>query len=114
MARWRCCAEGLSYQVLTPSKIKIFRHQGEPQGEDFPYEAFPQEFERRRLRLVPLPYDLSKLLALVQEIDTYWLSDADSKSLYAGLTATFACGGRKWRWKETVLVFPRPTHVGLV
>ena len=33
---WRCCAEKLSYQVSKDS-IKVFKNEGKPQGDDFPY-----------------------------------------------------------------------------
>jgi hypothetical protein len=73
---WKCCAEKLSYQV-TNGSIKIFKNDGKPQGDDFPYVGFPDKFSKRPVKLVPIPYETAKLLAVAQEIDEYWLSEQD-------------------------------------
>jgi len=77
---WRCCAEKLSYQVHGAS-VKVFENEGKPQGDDFPYFGFPKEFQRRSVKLVPIPYETAKLLAVAQEIDEYWLMEQDKKEI---------------------------------
>jgi hypothetical protein len=69
---WRCCAEKLSYQVSNNS-INVFKNEGKPLGDDFPYVGFPVKFEKRPVKLMPIPYELAKLLAVAQEVDSYWL-----------------------------------------
>ncbi len=81
---WRCCAEQLSYQIRGKS-IKVFKNDGEPQGDDFPYEDFPEQFEVRPLELIPIPYETSRLLAVAQEVGKYWLHDNDLKEIQKGL-----------------------------
>jgi len=82
---WKCCAERLSYRIIGPKRIKVFGNEGKPQGEDFPYEGFPDQFLRRPARLVPIPYELAKLLAVAQEVGPEWLSGDDSAAIAAGL-----------------------------
>ena len=77
---WKCCAEKLSYQVHG-APVKVFRNEGKPQGDDFPYAGFPKEFQRRSVKLVPIPYEMAKLLAVAQEIDEYWLAEHDKKAI---------------------------------
>lgn len=81
---WKCCAEKLSYQVNNGS-IKIFKNSGKPQGDDFPYAGFPTKFSKRSVKLVPIPYETAKLLAVAQEIDEYWLKEQDKKAIQDGL-----------------------------
>lgn len=81
---WKCCAEKLSYQVRDNS-IKVFKNEGKPQGDDFPYAEFPNEFARRPVKLVPIPYKTAKLLVVAQEIDEYWLTEQDTKAIQNGL-----------------------------
>ena len=81
---WKCCAEKLSYQVRHDS-IKIFKNDGKPQGDDFPYPEFPEKFERRAVKLKPIPYETAKLLAVSQEIGEYWLAEQDKKTIQNGL-----------------------------
>jgi hypothetical protein len=81
---WRCCAEKLSYQVRDNS-IKIFKNEGKPQGDDFPYAGFPDKFPQRPITLKPIPYEIEKLLAVAQEIDRYWLTDEDRVAIQTGL-----------------------------
>jgi hypothetical protein len=81
---WKCCAEKLSYQVHGDS-IQVFRNEGKPQGDDFPYAEFPEEFERRPVKLMPIPYETAKLLAVAQEIDEYWLTEQDKMGIQNGL-----------------------------
>jgi hypothetical protein len=81
---WKCCAEKLSYQVRSGS-IKVFKNEGKPQGDDFPYTGFPEKFPNRSLTLKPIPYEIAKLLAVAQEIDSYWLTDEDRAAIQAGL-----------------------------
>ena len=81
---WRCCAEKLSYQVIGDA-VRIFGNQGKPQGNDFPYEKFPANFERRPIRLIPIPYETAMLLAVVQEIGDSWVSKEDLKTIQAEL-----------------------------
>jgi hypothetical protein len=81
---WRCCAEKLSYQDRGGS-IKVFTNEGKPQGDDFPYAEFPVKFPRRSLKLVPIPYEIAKLLAVAQEIDVDWLSNQDKETIQIGL-----------------------------
>ena len=82
---WRCCAEQLSYRVVKPDKIRVLRNNGKPQGDDFPYEGFPDRFPRTPVRTVPILYETAKLLALSQEVGWDWLSTHDQKSLKNGL-----------------------------
>jgi hypothetical protein len=77
---WRCCAEKLSYKINGRS-ITIFKNDGKKEGDDFPYADFPDKFPKRPVKLVPVPYETAKLLAVAQEIDEYWLSEDDRKSL---------------------------------
>jgi hypothetical protein len=81
---WKCCAEDLSYQVRGGS-ITIFKNKGKPQGDDFPYAAFPKSFARRAVTLKPVPYETAKLLAVAQEIDAYWIKEQDKKAIQDGL-----------------------------
>jgi len=81
---WKCCAEKLSYQVGNGS-IKIFKNEGKPQGNDFPYVGFPDKFPERPAKLVPIPYETAKLLAVAQEVDEYWLHELDKKEIQDGL-----------------------------
>jgi hypothetical protein len=81
---WKCCAEKLSYRIRNNS-IKIFKNEGKPQGDDFPYVNFPEKFERRSISLIPIPYEAAKLLAVAQEIDVYWLADSDKKIIQSEL-----------------------------
>jgi hypothetical protein len=82
---WRCCAESLSYQIRKNS-LKVFKNDGKPQGDDFPYEGFPVKFKKQPLEILPVPYDTAKLLAVAQEIDAYWLEDEDLTAIQKGLT----------------------------
>jgi hypothetical protein len=77
---WRCCAEKLSYQVQNTS-IKIFKNEGKFQGDDFPYADFPPRFAKHNIQLIPIPYETAKLLAVGQEIDSYWLIEADKLAI---------------------------------
>jgi hypothetical protein len=81
---WKCCAEKLSYQISNGS-LKVFKNEGKPQGEDFPYADFPKSFEKRPVKLVPIPYETAKLLAVAQEIDSYWLAEQDLAAIQKGL-----------------------------
>lgn len=82
---WRCCADGLSYRLLKRDAIEVFRSEGSPQGNDFPYEGFPEQFPRTTIRKVPIPYEIARLLAIAQEIDASWLSEGDRQLLAEGL-----------------------------
>jgi hypothetical protein len=75
---WRC-ADDISYRFTKRGKIKVFDREGCPQGDDFPYRGFPHQFSRKPVSLVPIPYEVAKLLAISQEIDEDedWLSDDD-------------------------------------
>jgi hypothetical protein len=81
---WKCCADNLSYQVRSNS-IKVFKNDGKPQGDDFPYAEFSEKFERRTIKLIPIPYEMAKLLAVAQEIGEYWLAEHDKKAIQDGL-----------------------------
>jgi len=81
---WKCCAEEFSYQVRGGS-IKVFQNKGKPQGCDFPYERFPDRFQRRWVTLKPIPYETAKLLAVAQEIDTHWLTQEDRLAIQTSL-----------------------------
>jgi len=81
---WRCFAEKLSYQI-SENSIKVFKNDGKPQGDDFPYLGFPVTFEKRPLKLVPVPYETAKLLAVAQEIDERWLTEQDKLAIQNGL-----------------------------
>jgi len=81
---WRCCAEKLSYQVRSDS-VHVFKNEGKPQGDDFPYEGFPEKFPERPVALKPIPYPTAKLLAVAQEIDEYWLTAEDRSAIQTGL-----------------------------
>jgi hypothetical protein len=81
---WRCCAEELSYQIRNKS-IKVFKNDGEPQGDDYPYDDFPARFEKRPLKILPVPYEPAKLLAVAQEIGERWLEDEDLATIQNGL-----------------------------
>jgi len=83
---WRCCAEHLTYLIIDGKRIRVLRNEGENEGEDFPYEKYPRSFPRRPVALVPLDYKLAKLLAVYQEIDRYWLSDQDRRSISRRMT----------------------------
>jgi hypothetical protein len=89
---WRCCAEKLSYKVVNHSTIKVFKNDGKPQGADFPYVGFPEKFEERPVRLIPVPYETAKLAALAQEVGTSWLTDQDRQAIQNGLQ------GLRHRW----------------
>lgn len=78
---WRCCADHLSYRVVKPDKVEVLRNEGSPQGDDFPYKDFPEQFPRKPVRLVTIQYETAKLLALSQEIGDDWLSNADRHSI---------------------------------
>lgn len=80
---WRCCAEKLSYKVNGRS-IKIFKNEGKPEGEDYPYAGFPVKFPKRNVKLVPIPYETAKLLAVAQEIGDRWLTEQDQQAIEDG------------------------------
>lgn len=80
---WKCCAERLSYKINGRS-IKIFKNDGKPQGKDFPYTGFPSAFPKRNAKLVPIPYETAKLLAVAQEIGEQWLTDHDRQKILDG------------------------------
>jgi hypothetical protein len=82
---WRCCAEELSYRLTGPSTIKVFKNEGKPEGDDFPYEGFPERFSKRPIKLVPIPYETAKLLAVAEETGVYWLTEGDRKAIQDGL-----------------------------
>jgi hypothetical protein len=50
-----------AYEVLSDRKIKVHLVSSGI-GDDFPYENFPDELPRRRIRLAPLSYDEQKTL----------------------------------------------------
>lgn len=77
---WRCCAEKLSYKV-NGSSIKIFKNDGKPEGDDYPYAGFPATFPKRNVKLVPIPYETAKLLAVAQEIGESWLTEQDRQAI---------------------------------
>jgi len=81
---WKCCAEKLSYQISNNS-IKIFKNDGKPQGDDFPYVGFPDKFPKCPAKLISVPYETAKLLAVAQEIDSYWLKESDLTAIQNGL-----------------------------
>lgn len=81
---WKCCAEKLSYQISGAS-IKVFGNKGTPQGDDFPYAGFPNRFDRRPVKLVPIPYETAKLLALVQDADNSLLNEKDLSAIQESL-----------------------------
>ena len=76
---WRCCAEHLTYLIIDGKRLKVLRNEGKNQGEDFPYEEYPPSFPKRPITLVPIDYELGKLLAVYQEVDKYWLSEGDRR-----------------------------------
>lgn len=78
---WRCCAENISYKIEDSDKIEILKNKGSAQDEDFPYEKFPQSFPRKPIKIVPILYEVAKLLAVSQEIDEYWLSAEDNQEI---------------------------------
>ena len=82
---WRCCAENLSYRIINQGVIEVFRNDGTPQGNDFPYDKFPEHFPRKPLAVVPIPYRIATLLAIYQEVDDKWLSAKDHQALFDGL-----------------------------
>lgn len=81
---WKCCAEKLSYQINGDS-VEIFKNDGKPQGDDFPYAGFPAKLPKRSAKLVPIPYETAKLLAVAQEVDEYWLHEFDKRAIQEGL-----------------------------
>lgn len=81
---WRCCAEQLSYQVRGNS-LNIFKNEGKPQPDDFPYEGFPEKFPPRPISIKPIPYEIEKLLIVAQEVDGYWLTEEDRAVIQTGL-----------------------------
>ncbi len=82
---WRCCAEKLTYKILDSNRIKIFRNEGSNQGGDFPYPDFPQSFEKRPVALVPIDYEISKLLIIAQEVGVDCLRNADKRTMQDAL-----------------------------
>lgn len=82
---WRCCAEQLTYRVIDEKRIKVFRNKGTRQGDDFPYSNFPHAFLSRAISLTPINYELGKLLAVYQEVDKDWLTEADQKAIKRGM-----------------------------
>ena len=83
---WRCCAEHFTYLIIDGKRIRVLRNEGTNQGEDFPYEEYPRSFPRRPVVLVPIDYGFGKLLAVYQEVDEYWLSDQDRRSIARRIT----------------------------
>ena len=76
---WRCCAEHLTYLIIDEKRLKVLRNEGKCQGEHFPYEKYPASFPRRPVSLEPIEDAVGKLLAVYQEVDKYWLSNADRR-----------------------------------
>ncbi len=84
---WRCCAEHLTYLIVDETRIKVLRNEGKSQGEDFPYENYPSSFPRRPVTLVPIEYELAKLLAAYQEVDEDWLSEEDRRLIMSKMAS---------------------------
>ena len=82
---WRCCADRLSYRVISPAKVKVLCNEGRRQEDDFPYKDYPDSFERKPAELVPIPYETAKLLIIAQEVGCEWLSKHDLEVMQRGL-----------------------------
>jgi len=82
---WRCCAEHFTYIVIDGKRIKVLRNEGAKQGDDFPYPNFPRSFPSRPISLTPIDYELGKLLAVYQEVDRDWLTEADQQRITNGV-----------------------------
>jgi hypothetical protein len=82
---WRCCAEHLTYLITDADRVKVLRNEGEKQGDTFPYEDYPVSFPKRAMFLVPIRYELAKLLAVYQEVDEDWLSGKDRQRIKKGI-----------------------------
>jgi hypothetical protein len=81
---WKCCAEELSYKI-NGNSVKIFKNDGKPEGDNFPYKDFPSKFPNRPVKLVPVPYETAKLFAMAQEVGESWLCEQDKKAIQGGL-----------------------------
>ncbi len=82
---WRCSARSLGYRVISLNEIEVLQNEGRRQPDDFPYSGFPIEFERRPLKLIPITYNISKLLFIAQEIGIDWLDENDNECIYQHL-----------------------------
>ncbi|MGA2034336.1 MAG: hypothetical protein ABSG68_18985, partial [Thermoguttaceae bacterium] len=78
-------ASARSDPVLPGDRIKTIRPDLDS-DEETPFEDFPEAFERRPLRLDPIPRDVANLVILGNDFDFDWLSptERDRLSQYLG------------------------------
>ncbi len=82
---WRCEGAELSYTIANPKEINILKMKGKKGPSDFPYEKYPRSFRRQPISISLIDYNLSKLLALCQEVGFDWLSDEDKQIITDGM-----------------------------
>ncbi len=76
---WRCVGD-LSYRLVSPKTIEIYKHHGQQQGEDFPYLDYPDSFPEVPLILEPIPAHLDARVR-VRAVEDHWESDDEWRDL---------------------------------
>jgi hypothetical protein len=76
---WRCEGTELSYAIVNSKQIEILKQKGKKGPSDFPYEKYPRAFRRQPISVLPIDYNLAKLLSLCQEVGFDWLSEQDKQ-----------------------------------
>jgi hypothetical protein len=76
-----CCRrpEPTCYRIISQDSIQTFRPplQG---GEESPFASYPDSFERKSIRLEPIPRDVENLLILANEFHFDWLNEQERSS----------------------------------
>ncbi|PHR86460.1 MAG: hypothetical protein COA78_37940 [Blastopirellula sp.] len=77
-----CCRrpEPTIYQVLSINKIQTIRPEL-VSDEESPFEDYPNEFERKPIKLEPIPRAIENLLIIAKYFDLPWLNSDECKLL---------------------------------
>lgn len=76
-----CCAEKLSYRVVSQTRIKVLGNEGRYQGDDFPYAGFPEALERVPIGLEPVPVSIHRPVLIALEFGVEWLMPEERRDL---------------------------------
>ena len=76
---WRCVTD-LSYRLLTPRRIEVLHEQTDFQGEDWPYENYPEAFPESELELEVIPNDVEALIHMVEN-ESRWIDSDETRRL---------------------------------
>ena len=76
---WRCVTD-ISYRVVSARDVVVVREDGEFQGKDWPYVAYPEAFPETSIELEEVPRDVEWLLQIADRERGY-LSDVETVRL---------------------------------